>query len=109
MKLNPVQVPIQTSPVAQSATSTGGAGGSVTQSPTQTGSVTQSPTQGAPAPRPAPDLVPKGQLDRTRDNLPRGWFNDGGHGGFKPAVIAHGAEGYTLAAVQHSDVPHGRR
>jgi len=53
--------------------------------------------------------VPKGQLNRTRASIPQGWNNDGGHKGFKPAVISQVAEGYHLAAVNRSDVPRGRQ
>jgi hypothetical protein len=67
------------------------------------------PKQSAPeAPATESVRVPKGQLDRTRKNIPQGWMNDGGHDGFKPASIEQVADGYYLAAVHQSDVPKGQ-
>ena len=88
-------------------------------SPIQTSTVTQTPTSSTqvaailPNQEPAPGSpafnVPKGQLDRTRGNLPQGWSNDGGHKGFKSATITQVADGYQLTAKNHSDVPRGRQ
>jgi hypothetical protein len=106
MKIAPTQV------TQASTTAVAGSSGDVSQSPTQ--SPVQSPSQVSPAqgsPEPAAEAfrVPKGQLERTRGNLPGGWFNDGGHNGFKPATITQVVDGYHLAAVKHSDIPRGRQ
>lgn len=106
MKVSPQQAaPVTTSVATQQSpvqsTDVGGASSPYIQS---------APTQTAPAPAPvSPSMVPKGQLERTRANLPQGWSNDGGHNGFKPANISQVAEGYYLAAVNKSDVPRGRQ
>ena len=79
------------------------------QSPVQ--SPTQSPVQSDPvqsAPTPTFN-VPKGQLDRTRGNLPQGWSNAGGHNGFKAATITQVEAGYHLIPVNRADMPRGRQ
>jgi hypothetical protein len=76
----------------------------VVQTPIQS----SSPIQTSP-PAPAATDVPKGQLNRTRDKLPTGWSNDGGHNGFKAADISNSPEGFYLAAVRAADVPRGRQ
>lgn len=68
----------------------------------------QSPVQTS-SPAPDPTRVPKGQLERTRDKMPTGWSNDGGHNGFKDANVSRTVAGYYLAAVNPADVPRGRQ
>ena len=53
--------------------------------------------------------VPKGQLDRTRKKIPKGWSSAGNHNGFKPAIASIVPDGFFLKAVNHSDIPRGRR